>query len=320
MKARGTAAALITGAMMWVVPSSAQTPGQLAEACTVASGAARFCTGAAVGARAIQSQVGLLAGTGVEIPGTATTLGTRVGGGPRLAFSLRAGLVDMSFPDLSAQLSDPLVTREAGAMATAVHGRASAGFFDGFQLMPTVGGFLSLDVFGQASLLFVPEDEELTGGSRSYSAGVRIGVLREGFTVPGISVSVAKRFPEDVSYLADGDVIEVEPGVISYRAVLGKDLFAIEWLAGVGYDEYDGNVTLDVVDSGAVGSRVTISAPLGSDRLMYFGGASTTLGIVLTLSIEAGWAEGFEALPGWDGPHDQTSGTLFGGLAARLTL
>lgn len=318
MKARGTAAALITGAMMWVVPSSAQTPGQLAEACTVAGGAAQLCTGAAVGARAIQSQVGLLSGTGVEIPGTATTLGTRVGGGPRLAFSLRAGLVDMSFPDLS----DPLVTREAGAMATAVHGRASAGLFDGFQLMPTVGGFLSLDVFGQASLLLVPEDEGLTGGSRSYSAGVRIGVLREGFTVPGISVSVAKRFPEDVSYLAAGGLggIEVEPGVISYRAVLGKDLFAIEWLAGVGYDEYDGNVTLDVMDSGAVGSRVTISAPLGSDRLMYFGGASTTLGIVLTLSIEAGWAEGFEALPGWDGPHDPTSGTLFGGLAARLTL
>ena len=318
MKARVSAVALIAGAMVWGVPSSAQTPGQLAEACIVAGGSTRLCTGAAVGARAIQSQAGLLAGAGVEVPGTATTLGTRVGGGPRLAFSVRAGLVDMSFPDLS----DPLVTREAGTMATAVHGRASAGLFDGFQVMPTVGGFLSLDVFGQASLLFLPEDEGLTGGSRSYSAGLRVGVLREGFTVPGMSVSVAKRFPDDVSYLAAGGPggSEVAPSVISYRAALGKDLFAIEWLAGVGYDEYDGDVTLDVVDSGGVASRVTTSAALGSDRIMYFGGASTTLGIILTLSIEAGWAEGFEAVPGWDGPHDPTSGTLFGGLAARLTL
>lgn len=318
MMARGTAAALIAGAMVWVVPSSAQTTGQLVEACAAAGGATRLCTGAAVGARAVQSQVGLLAGTGVEIPGTATTLGTRVGGGPRLAFSVRAGLVDMSFPDLS----DPLVTREAGAMATAVHGRASAGLFDGFQLMPTVGGFLSLDVFGQASLLFLPEDEGLTGASRSFSAGVRVGILREGFTVPGISVSVAKRFPDDVSYLAAGGPggVEVAPSVNSYRAALGKDLFAIEWLAGVGYDEYDGEVTLNVVGSGGAGGRVTTSAPLGSDRLMYFGGASTTLGIVLTISVEAGWAEGFEGVPGWDGPHDPTSGTLFGGVAARLTL
>jgi len=52
--------------------------------------------------------VGLLAGTGVEVPGTATTLSTRVGGGPRLAFSVRAGLVG-----LGALVAIPALLRKA---------------------------------------------------------------------------------------------------------------------------------------------------------------------------------------------------------------
>lgn len=311
-------AAVLAGIGISVSPASAQTPGQLDAACVDAGGSPRLCTAGAVGAQAIQAQVGLLAGTGVEVPGTATTLGTRIGGGPRLAFSTRLGLVRMSFPDLS----DPLVTRKAGATATTFHGRVSAGLFDGFQLMPTVGGFLSVDAFGQASLLFLPSDEGLSDGSTSFTAGVRIGILREGFTVPGVTVSVAKRFPDDVALLADGapGQFELSTSVTSYRLTAGKDLFAVEWLAGVGYEEYDGDVVLDVVATGGTGGRVSLAEPLRSDRLMYFGGASTTLGIVLTLSFEAGWAKGFDAVSGWDGPHDPGSGTLFGGLAARLTL
>lgn len=318
MKARGALPALLVGAMVWTASVAGQTPDQLRASCEGAGGDARLCTGAAIAAQALQAQVGLLAGVGVEVPGTATTLGTRVGGSPRLAFSIRAGLVDMSFPDLS----DPLVTREAGGVATTIHGRVSAGVFDGFQLMPTVGGFLSLDVFGQASLLFLPEDEGLSEGARSYSAGVRVGVLREGFTVPGVSVSVAKRFPDDLAYLAAGGpgMIDLSSGVTAYRATVGKDLFAVEWLGGIGYEEYDGSVTIDVADTGGSGGRAQFSSPLRSDRVMYFGGASTTIGIVLTLSIEAGWAEGFDAVSGWDGPHDPSSSTLFGGLSARLTL
>jgi len=315
---RATATALMIGVTAWAAPASGQTVALLEASCIEAGGGARLCSGSAIAAQALQAQVGLLAGTGVEVPGTATTLGTRVGGGPRLAFSMRAGLVDMSAPDLS----DPLVTREIGAVATTIHGRVSAGVFDGFQLMPTVGGFLSLDVFGQASLLFLPEDEGVSEGARSYSAGVRVGVVREGFTVPGVSVSVAKRFPDELAFLAAGGpaVIELAPGVTAYRATVGKDLFAVEWLGGIGYEEYDGTVTIDVADTGGSGGRVQVSSPLRSDRLMYFGGASTTIGIVLTLSVEAGWAEGFEAVPGWDGPHDPSSRTLFGGLSARLTL
>lgn len=318
MTARGAVATVVTSLMICTSPVDAQTPAQLQSACVGAGGGSRLCTGAAIAAHAIQGQVGLLAGAGVEVPGTATTLGTRVGGGTRFSVSVRTGLVPMAFPDLS----DPFVTDEAGGIASTVQGQVAAGVFEGLQLMPTVGGFLSLDLFGQASLLLVPQGEGLSEGARSYAMGARVGILREGFTVPGVSVSVARRFPGTVAYVADVDAaaLELDSGVTAYRATVGKDLFAVEWLAGFGIDEFDGSATIDVTDTVGSGGSVQVSGPVRSDRRLYFGSASTTVGIVLTLSIEAGWAEGFEAVPGWDGPYDPESRTLFGGVSARLTL
>ena len=299
-------------------PVSAQMPVQLELACERAGGSSRGCVGAFVSARALHSQVGLLAGVGAEVPGTATTLGTRFGGSPRLSFSAGVGFVDMSFPDLS----DPHISREARAVASTVNGRVVAGVFEGFRLMPTVGGFLSLDIIGQASLLFLPENEGLSEGSHSYSAGFRLGVLREGFTVPGVSLSVARRFPDDIAYLATGTpgTIRLAPEVTAYRATVGKDLLAVEWLAGVGYEEYASEATLDVMEAEGRDGYLRVTGPIRSDRLIYFGSAATTIGILFTLSLELGWAEGFDSPLGWSGPYDPTTGTLFGGLSVRATL
>ena len=301
-----------------VSPGYAQTPVQLETACERAGGATRVCVAAAIGAEALHSQVGLLAGIGAEVPGTATTLGTRVGGGPRIGFSVGLGFVKMSFPDLT----DPLVTREAGAMASSVQGRVVAGIFEGFRLMPTVGGFLSLDVIGQGSLFFLPENEGISQALHSYSAALRLGILREGFTVPGISVSVAKRFPDDLEYLGTGSpgVISLAPKVTAYRATVGKDIYALEWSAGIGFEEYVSDVTLDVLKSRGVDGYARATGPIRSDRFIYFGSASTTIGILLNLALEVGWAEGFDSPMSWGGPHDPSSGTLFGGLSVRVTM
>lgn len=314
----GLLAVLLTAGATFASPARAQSAAELGEACFAAGGSTRLCRGSVIAAQALTAQVGLLAGTGAEVPGTATTLGTRVGGGPRLAFSVRAGLVDMGYPELI----DPLVTSEGGGLASTLHVRASAGLFDGLQLMPTVGGFLSVDVFGQASLLFLPDDQGVSAGSRSYSLGLRVGLLREGFTVPGISLSAARRFPDDFEYPTGGGaaILDVSPSVTSYRAIVGKDLFAVEWLAGIGYDRYRGDVVMDLLDDSGLGTRVEVSGPLEDGRLLYFGGASMTLSLVLTMSVEVGWARGFDPVSGWTGPHDPTAGTAFGALAARLTL
>jgi hypothetical protein len=222
----------------------------------------------------------------------------------------------MGLPDFS----DPAGGAEADLFASAFHFGAAAGLFDGFRLMPTVGGFLSVDAFGQASFLLLPGGEGFTGGARSYSAGVRVGILREGFTVPGISVSMARRFPDDVGYGLEGDPASttLQPGVTALPATIGKDLFAVEWVAGIGWEDYDSQTTLRAADG--AGGFVTISGDLEDSRLLYFGSAAMTFGIVLSMSLEAGWAEGLGPVPTYVGQHDPAAGALFGSLSARLTL
>jgi hypothetical protein len=261
-------------------------------------------------------QIGLLAGFGSEVPGTASNLGTRVGGGPRWSFSARVGAARTRLP----LISDPTGAAEQSFVTTAVHTGVTLGLFDGFRLMPTVGGFLSTDVFGQASFLMLPEGEGFSGGTKSFALGVRVGILREGFTLPGISVSAAKRFPGSVTFgdTAGGDIANMvlEPSVTSLRATVGKDLFAVEVLAGVGWEEYTGDVALRASD-GLVGF-VDLTGDMSGSRRLYFGSAAMTFSIVLSLSVEGGWAEGFDPVAGYSGGHDPAAGAPFGSFAVRL--
>ncbi|NIQ58331.1 MAG: hypothetical protein GWM92_00195, partial [Gemmatimonadetes bacterium] len=55
-------------------------------------------------------------------------------------------------------------------------------------------------------------------------------------------------------------------------------------------------------------------------RRLYFGSASKTFSLILTLSLEAGFAEGLERVPAYSGAHDPTSGSAFGSFTARLVL
>ena len=53
--------------------------------------------------------------------------------------------------------------------------------------------------------------------------------------------------------------------------------------------------------------------------MMYFAGASLSL-LLLQLSLEAGWAGGFERVPGTAGDaFDSGGGSAFGSLAVRFT-
>ncbi len=263
-------------------------------------------------------QVGLLAGLGSEVPGTASNLGTRVGGGPRWSLSARAGAIRMGIPDLS----DGTGTAERSFVVPAIHTGVTLGLFDGFRLMPTVGGFLSVDLLGQAAFLLLPESDGFAGGTQSYSGGVRIGILREGFTLPGISVSGAMRFPGSIDFgdTGGGDVAEVllDPTVTSLRATIGKDLFAVELMAGAGWEEYTGDVSMRVSDGGL--GFVGATNEMTSSRWIYFGSASMTFSIILSLSVEGGWAEGFDPLAGYSGDHDPAAGAPFGSFAMRLAL
>jgi hypothetical protein len=222
----------------------------------------------------------------------------------------------MTLPDLT----DPAALGETGFVATSAHAEIALGLFDGVRLLPTVGGFLSVDAFGRAAFLFLPESQGFGGGSSSYAAGVRVGIFREGFTIPGVSVSASRRFvgSVDLGSSADPASVSVDPSVTSFRATVGKDLFAVEWLAGIGWDDFGGDVTLRAADG--LGSSATSSGSIDDVRRVYFASAAMTFSLVLNVALEGGWAQGYDPAAAYAGSYDPTSGNAFGSLALRLIL
>jgi len=261
--------------------------------------------------------VGALASGGSAVAGTASNLGTRAPAGPRLAFSVRASALHGGAPDLS----DATGQDERSFVARGLHVDAAAGVFDGFRIMPTVGGFLSLDLMARAGILFLPASEGFSQNVNSFSLGARVGVFREGFTVPGVSVSVARHFPGTVTYgttTAGGNQALVDVGVTSWRATVGKDLYAVEFLAGVGIDDHSGTTTLRVRQ--LLGPSTQVTGDVEGSRWLYFGSMARTFSIVLTLAVEGGWAGGFDASTAPAGVYDISNGSPFGAFSLRLTI
>ncbi len=312
-------------ALVLAVPFSpglaAQDVTSLSDRCqSVAPTSTIRCLEGAVASQALLGQTGLLAGLGSEIAGSPTTLGRRIGSTPRVALSIRAGGLYARLPDLTDRQNAR--AREARFFLPTLHGSVALGVFDGFRLMPTVGGLLSVDLLAQSSMLFLPKGQGFDGRVGSLSLGARFGILRESFTLPGITLSASRRLLGVVRLgsvpLGDPTEVKVDPSVSSYRLTVGKDLFAVGFLLGTGWDMYSTDARIGVADD--VTGSITVEALLKASRALFFAGASLNF-LVLQLSAELGWVEGLSALSGYSGAEfDPTRGSLFGSLAARLTI
>jgi hypothetical protein len=186
-----------------------------------------------------------------------------------------------------------------------------------------VGGIFSVDLFATLGALVLPEGPGFQEGSSQWGVGANLGLLRESFTSPGVSVSLARRGLGDVQLgsRASGDDVEItlDPSVTSLRAVVGKDLLALGVLAGVGWDRYTSDGVIAVSGSGGT-ARQAEADGFSSDRTLAFGGLSLSL-LVLQLSAEAGLAKGFEAVSGRPASgYDPEDASLFLSIAGRLTL
>jgi hypothetical protein len=303
------------------VPLAAQDVTSLSDRCqSAAPTSTTRCLEGAIASQALLGQTGLLAGLGSEIAGSPTTLGRRITSTPRVALSLRAGGLYTRLPDLTDRRDAP--ASEARFFVPTLHGSVAVGVFDGFRLMPTVAGLLSVDLLAQSSILFLPEGQGFDGRVGSLSLGARLGILRESFTLPGITLSASRRFLGVVRLgsvpLGDPTEVKVDPSVSSYRLTVGKDLFAVGFLLGTGWDMYSTYARIGVADD--VTGSITVEALLKASRALFFAGASLNF-LVLQLSAELGWVEGLSALSGYSGAEfDPTRGSLFGSLAGRLTI
>jgi hypothetical protein len=300
-----------------------QDLGNLIAQCGASSeGLGLWCQQTALAAQAAQGALGLAASGGTDLPGSASTLGWRMKGSPRIGISFRGMLSQATLPSLESTGSGP--DGDKSASIPALHVSATVGLFDGFFLGPTVGGFGSIDLTATGQWIAPPKGAGFQENVLGWGIGGRLGILRESFSLPGISLSVARRFLGESSIFqrSGGDPAEAEFDleVTSIRGVVGKDIAGIGLLAGGGWDRYSGDVSLRVDGpSGESPGTPTLGA-MTSDRLLYFLGASMTF-LALQVSGEVGQAEGFDPtlpFPG-QGGFDPSGRTTFGSLSFRVT-
>ena len=334
-RAAWTSLLLVPATVLWAgapVAAAAQDLGadyarvegvaDLAERCT--GGRTQFlstCREMALAAMAVQQGVGLASALGSDIPGTPSTHGRRLGLMPRIGLTVSALALRATLPNVSGSTPAELAEGQSAALL-GLKGTAVAGVMDGFQLAPTVGGILSVDLIGSYSVGSLPGEAGLDGTGSGFGAGARVGVLRESFTLPGISVAASRSWHSDIraGNTADGNPGEATTGltVSSLRATAGKNWFVIGIMGGVGWDRYEGDVQLSV-PRGA-GDRGSINGDVASERVLYF--VSGWFNFLLTrLSVEVGVAEGVgDPFAGRSAGYDPAGATWFASAAFRITL
>jgi len=186
----------------------------------------------------------------------------------------------------------------------------ASGVFDGFRPIPSVGGVLSLDAFASLDRLFLP-GSITNGGVWSGSGGVRVGLIRESFTAPGVSVDLSWGRTQEVDLLdSEGNpALAVQGRTRAARLSVGKDLGGLGLVAGAGRN------WLDLPTRFFVGA--TGSGEVSTTRDVLFGGVTLNF-LVVQLNGELGWSGGSE-LDALTDPLVETGGDdLFGTVTVRL--
>jgi hypothetical protein len=318
MSARFAGAGLVLVALSSLGPGlDAQTTESLADRCATLGGDAGLCGLAAATGRDLLRSLGALAGPGSDLPGQTSTLGRRLGGAPRVAVSLRAAGLGVQ----AADLADPTGGSEVSPFVSSLHATLGLGVFEGFALLPTVGGFLSLDVVGQGSLLFFSDADGFDGRVRAVSLGARLGLLRESFTLPGVTLSVSRRFTGTLrlgsAVSGDPAEVEVDPSTTSVRLVVAKDLFAFGVLGGVGWDDHSAETTIRFASGGG---PALVEGSIEDGHPSYFVGLSRQLGVLAWVAAEVGWFRAGDPLV-YGGVASPDGGwSVFGSLSLLLRI
>jgi hypothetical protein len=298
---------------------------------------------------AAQPQLGILIAGGNPTLGTASTGGVRLGFLPRVSVTGRVNVVAARLPDIRDVADDGTVTRQFRVPAPAVGGNVSLGLTQGVGLAPMLGGFGAVDLLGSVAVLPLGLlGDDFGDNAFSWGGGVRVGLLRESFVTPGVSVSLMYRNlgtvrfgevcpgtetqdPTDANRricTQPGDLGEIAFGLANWstRAAVSKRLLGLGATAGLGYDRFTTDADLAFrVPQGVFGADPRHyrfdDVRVRNDRWSAFANLSYTL-LVGSLVAEAGWMQGAAPIQGFPArsDFDAREGTWFGSVGARLSL
>jgi hypothetical protein len=316
----------------------------------------RFLCGQVVqGMSAVQPTVGIAFSGGAHTLGTATTIGRRLGLFPRVSATLRVNAALADMPDLldgyTPTFGDEDRLRPMGTVrlpVVAVQGDVVLGLFNGFTIAAGLGGLGAVDLLGGVSLVPAVDAIGLSESIVNVGAGARIGILRQGLVLPGVSVSgMYRTMRSDVTFGELGpDPVAGDPAEFSadlstwsFRAGASKGFLVLDLAAGLGYDIYSSDVHFDwrlrcppeqcgeeriLETDGGVQGRLRTAA------WNAFGNVGLNF-LLLRLVAEVGYQQPLDIVDGAallraglpDQPpvvEDLAGGRFFLGLGARLTL
>ena len=320
------------------------------------------CFTVAQAVESAQPQLGILLAGGNPTLGTASAGGIRLGVLPRVSATAKANLVFIRLPDILAEGAGGAAERLNGATgipAPALSGTVSVGVYPGISIAPTIGGVGAVDLLGTATWLplktFDVDGFGEDAPGFSYGVGARLGILRESFTTPGLSVSLMYHRLDELRFgnvcedsglggvTQEGDGYTAQAGPClggagdpgefrvdlstwSGRAAVSKRLFGTGLTAGVGYDRYGSDVGFGLrtpcpVDVASNCYFRALGMELDNDRWSGFVNGSFSV-LMATLAAEVGWLQGSDPIDGFPSASDfdPSEGTVFGSLGFRLAL
>lgn len=311
----------VAAAILFLAGAAADGAAQLSDLesrCISAGGSTESCAAAVEIADIAGSRAILLAAGASPVPGSASTLGQRSPGLPRWSLAVRgtSGRIELPDPQTAGD------TRSGLAMAWSAD--LAVGIIDGIPALATVGGVGSVDVLASFGIVNLPKGAGFgTRSPVSFGAGARLGILRESFTVPGISVSAMYRrlgsfSAGDAPTALTGARVRSESTTAwTVRAAIGKRIALFGVTGGFAWDRLSSDLSLEAAGSTGV-------VQLGDDsyvssRTSLFGGVVWTR-LVYSLSAELGWQRSVDLSNGREPFSGAGGGGLFLSLAGRLTI
>jgi hypothetical protein len=278
----------------------------------------RHCNLVAQAVEVVQPGIGISAAGGNPVPGTASTVGMRMAASPRLSLNGRVGGVLVETP----RILDATTAGTRRFFVPTLGVDAAFGLLEGLSLAPTVGGVVSLDAL--AGLALTPLPGVFRERAKvSWALGARLGLLRESFTLPGLSASVMYRHLGRVTigdpalFTSDG-FLQSSMSVVSVRGAASKRIYLVDVTVGLGLDRIYSDTRFGSAAT-AVPYTYTVNG-LKTDRGCAFVDIAWT-SLVWQVVGELGWQAGPGTFPALLPAGASTpGGAPFASLALRLTI
>lgn len=346
--AAGQDSLLRSCATVQVVSPQGQVPGEVQDQF-------RFLCGQVVAAMTtVQPTVGIGFSGGAHTLGTHTTIGRRLGI-PRVSVTARLNAAFADAPDLldgyRPTFDDDGRLRPMGTVTLPVaslQGDVVLGLYNGLSVGPVVSGIGAIDLLASGSFIPAADAIGLSDAIVNVGAGARIGLIRQGLLLPGVSVSGMYRtmlgdiaFGELGGDPAAGDPAEFSTSLSawSFRGGVSKGILIFDLSAGLGWDVYTSDVHFDFRlrcpaarcgEEMVLGTAAGVGGRLRTTAWNAYGNVGLNL-VILRLVAEVGYQEPNTVvdvgrlrdagLPSQaPATEDLAGGRFFVGLGARLTL